>query len=127
MGHGFADNMKERSLPIVLMIDRGLSAERRALTDWLRNSRFSTCDAADVFDAIEEMADFTVRDRPDIIVLDVEPGKENAAFVRSVFPSEILKLSRTPAPTGTGDFFEGDLSAVADRLNTLIPEVLTTH
>ena len=116
MGNRITDNSKERSLPIVLMIDKGLAADRHALAEWLSNSRFSSCDAVDIFDAIGEMADFTVQKRPDVIVLDCEPCSENIALVRSVCDSEVLKLSK-----------KGDLSAVVERLDTLIPETITTH
>jgi len=124
MGNRITDNTKERSLPVVLMIDKGLTAERRALAEWLNNSRFSACDAVDIFDAMGEMADFTVKQRPDVIILDCEPCRENIDLVRSVFDSEVLKLSKKPLRSGR-DCFEGDLSAVTARLDTLIP--VTTH
>jgi hypothetical protein len=116
MGNRITDNSKERSLPIVLMIDKGLAADRRALAEWLSNSRFSSCDAVDIFEAIGEMADFTVQKRPDVIVLDCEPCRENIDLVQSVFQSEVIKLSK-----------KGDLSAVVERLDTLIPATVTTH
>lgn len=116
MGNRITDNSKERSLPVVLMIDRGLVADRNALAEWLSNSRFSSCDAVDIFEAIEEIADFTVRKCPDVIVLNYEPGSQNMDLVRSVFGSEVIKFSN-----------KGDLSAVVERLDTLIPETITTH
>ena len=116
MGNRITDNSKERSLPIVLMIDKGLAADRRALAEWLSNSRFSSCDAVDIFEAIGEMADFTVRKCPDVIVLDCDPCRENIDLVQSVFESEVIRLSK-----------KGDLSAVVERLDTLIPATITTH
>jgi len=128
MANRLADNMKERSLPVVLMIDKGMTAERRALAAWLADSRFSSCDAVDMFEVISEMADFTVRDNPDVIVLDTDPCNKNFALMRSILNGqggsapEILTLSDQNAKDHEG--FVGDLRAVAARLNFLIPERL---
>src|SRR5689334_21133353 len=78
---------KERSLPVVLMVEKNMAGERQALADWLESSRFLASDAVDVFDAIEELADFTVRDRPDVIVLDVDCCSDNADLLRNIMTS----------------------------------------
>ena len=127
MASSVKDNKEERSLPVVLMIDRGLTTERRALAEWLESSRFSTCNAIDIFDAIGEMADFTVKDRPDVIVLDTDACQDNLSLLKSVFQTEVLKLSQHRARTYARDCFEGDLNAVTDRLKKLIPESPTTN
>ena len=56
------------------------------------------------------------RERPDVIVLDCEPCRENIDLVQSVFESEVIRFSN-----------KGDLSAVVERLDTLIPATVTTH
>src|SRR5947208_8063037 len=126
MAISLADNMKERSIPVVLLIGKGMTAERRALAAWLADSRFSSCDAVDMFEAIAEVADFTVQNDPDVIVLDAEPCTENVEFIRSILREErgsdpeIITLSAR-RPTDQ-DCFVGDLPAVTARLNSLIPE-----
>lgn len=127
MGSSVKDNKEERSLPVVLMIDSGLTAERRALAEWLENSPFSACNAVDIFDAINEIADFTVKERPDVIVLDTEACHENLSLLRSVFQTEILKLSQNRPRPNARDCFEGDLAAVTDRLKKLIPQAPITN
>jgi DNA-binding response OmpR family regulator len=119
---------KERSLPVVLMVEKNMAGERRALAEWLESSRFLACDATDVFDAIEELADFTVRDRPDIIVLDVDCCSENADLIRTIFTSG---KNEPPILTFSSDAGRSkncpDLPALSDRLNSLIPEQLHSH
>lgn len=123
------DNTKERSLPVILLIDKGMTTERRVLAAWLANSRFSACDALDMFEAIGELADFTVRNDPDVIVLNTEPCAENVELIRSLLREEsgsdpeILTLSSRGAEDQ--ECFVGDLPAVTARLDALIPERLS--
>jgi hypothetical protein len=131
MGNRIKNATKERSLPVVLMVEKNMAAERKALAEWLESSRFLSCDAVDVFEAIEELADFTVRDRPEVIVLDTDPCSENLNLVRSMLRSgkcelSILTLSTTSHQVA-GDCFQGDLTAVRAHLDTLIPERSNTH
>jgi DNA-binding response OmpR family regulator len=113
------------SLPVVLMVDKGLASDRGMLANWLEQSRFLSCDAVDVFEAVEEMADFTVRDRPDVIVLDVDCCSENVDLVRTVLSSDratppILTLTKKNEKCL-------DLSALSARLDTLIPKQPLMH
>jgi glycosyltransferase A (GT-A) superfamily protein (DUF2064 family) len=119
---------KERSLPVVLMVEKNMAGERQALADWLESSRFLASDAVDVFDAIEELADFTVRDRPDVIVLDVDCCSDNADLLRNIMTSgrnqpRILTFSSDVSrPKNCAD-----LPTLSARLNTLIPEQPHSH
>lgn len=44
--------------------------------DWLKHKGFLTWWANDVSHAIEELSDFTVRNRPDIVMLEASPLSE---------------------------------------------------
>jgi DNA-binding response OmpR family regulator len=107
------------------MVDKGMASERGELAKWLEKSRFLSCDAVNVFEAMEEVADYTVRDRPDVIVLDVECCSESVDLVRNVFAasrvdSPILTLTKKPEKCL-------DLRALSAHLNNLIPEKTPTH
>ena len=114
-----------RSLPVVLMIDKGMASERGELDKWLKKSRFLSRDAMNVFEAMEELADFTARDCPDVIVLDVDCCSESVDIVRNV-----LAASRVEPPILTLTKKSEkclDLIALSAHLNTLIPETPQTH
>jgi hypothetical protein len=128
MGNMAGYTKKERSLPVVLMVEKNMAGERQALADWLESSRFLACNAVDVFDAMEELADFTVCDRPDVIVLDVDSSSENADLLRSIMTSgrnepRILTFSNDVSRSRNCS----NLSALSAHLNTLIPEQSHSH
>jgi DNA-binding response OmpR family regulator len=110
------------------MVEENMPAERRALTEWLASSGFLSCDAVDVFDAVEEIADFTVGECPDVIVLDVDCCSEKADLLRTIMRSgrnepSILTYTRESTLAKKGL----DLTALSARLNTLITQRRAAH
>ncbi len=53
-----------------------------ALRDWLKHKGFLTWWANDVSHAIEELSDFTVKNRPDIVMLEASPLTESLHALR---------------------------------------------
>ena len=51
---------------------------------WLEASRFKTSEVSDAFQALEQISDFTVRDRPDVIFLHVDSIADELAFMRNI-------------------------------------------
>ncbi len=104
------------------------------MSEWLNESRFLFCSAGDVFDAIGEIADFTVRNRPEVIMLDVNCCHDDLALVQTMFKAAenesdptILALSKDSVATNDKGCYQGDLLALAARLETLIPPRTLTH
>jgi hypothetical protein len=110
---------------VVLMIEKDDTGAGRAAREWIENSRFQACDADNIFEALEGMSDFTVRNRPDVIVLDAESYCNDVPRVRTAFDTQtgghvdILVLSGEPV--NSKDCFQGDLAAVASHLERIIP------
>jgi DNA-binding response OmpR family regulator len=111
--------------PVVLMIEKDNTGAGRAAREWIENSRFQACDADNIFEALEGMSDFTVRNRPDVIVLDVESCCNDFQRVRNAFDTQagghVPILALSGKPVNSKDCFQGDLAAVASRLERIIP------
>jgi len=107
------------------------SSDRGSLRNWLESSRFNTCEASDIFQALEQISDFSVRERPDVVLLEVEsPQSEYALYQRmmdeTLYECEpaVLALAGDAEKT-SGEFcFEGNLAQVASRLEGMIPSNL---
>ena len=115
-------------LPVILLLEKGASANADYVRSWLHESRFLTCEAVDAFDALEELSDFTVRERPDVIILNDDPSGNQGEFLRELVqtaPGErdpaIISMSEICQMTGQDDFYARDLGQVAARLEKLIP------
>jgi len=74
--------------PVVVMVERE-KADGEAAREWVEQSPYTSCEAHDVFEAIEEMADVTMPYRPDVIVLDADrPDAEVLHTLEVVHPNE---------------------------------------
>jgi hypothetical protein len=121
--------------PVLLMIENSDAVDAAATRAWMENSRFVTRDAGDVFEALEEMQDYTTGSRPDVILLDVESCKADLPIIRGTMeaandeePVEILAIANYSEPSTERGAFEGNLEAVVAHLNELIPiETTSTY
>lgn len=117
--------------PVILMIDSANECERISISSWFEASRFSVLDAVDIFSAMEEMSDFTLRDCPDVVLVNVDSYGSDFDALRDVIAAEmgtgtsVMMLSKDGS--GRSDCFAGDLQAIAGRLDFLIPEASSTY
>ena len=114
--------------PVILLLDGSPSADNKFIKRWFQKSRFLTCECADVFDALAELSDFTIRQRPDVILLEVESISEDFKLVRRLTEfvwgqSEptIFAFSESGKVLGDCLCFEGNLARLEAELNKLIP------
>src|SRR4051812_4617279 len=82
--------------PVVLMVEREDTGDGVAAREWVEQSSYNSCEAHNVFEAIEEMADFTMPFRPDVIVLDADCCADEAQSVMHTL--EEIHLSDVPVP-----------------------------
>ena len=83
-----------------------------------------------VFDALEGMTDFTLKNRPDVVVLNVESMSMEFELVlglllngtanESEFP--IFVLSSEHRMIRSDDVFEGDFTEIMAQLEELVPK-----
>jgi len=106
-------------------MDRRTSADRGDVIDWLDNSRFSTCEASNVFEAFEELSDFTIKERPDVVLLNVDSCENQASLMRDMSGMEdlaVMALSSGSSYVATDGCFQGNLGQLATHLDKLIPD-----
>lgn len=114
--------------PVILLIDGSPAADNRFIKRWFEKSRFLTCETNDVFEALEEISDFTMMQRPDVILLEVESMTDGFQTVKMLIHSvsgqnetPIFAFSESGKVIDDGDCFEGNLAQLEARLNGMIP------
>jgi chemotaxis response regulator CheB len=122
-------NTHLKHLPAILLITKD-QRDRMPEKEWLKQSRFRTWEAMNVFDALEGMTDFTLKNRPDVVVLNVESMRMEFELVlglllngtanESEFP--IFVLSGEPRMIRNDDVFEGDFTEIVAQLEELVPQ-----
>jgi hypothetical protein len=122
-------NTHLKHLPAILLITKD-QRDRVPEKEWLKQSRFRTWEAMNVFDALEGMTDFTLKNRPDVVVLNVESMRMEFELVlglllngtanESEFP--IFVLSGEPRMIRNDDVFEGDFTEIVAQLEELVPQ-----
>lgn len=95
---------------------------------WLAESRYSAIEAADVFHALEQISDFTLRDRPDVIFLHADSIEGDLAFMQTLIMTSseepdipIIDFARESKAQDT-DEFEKVIAGLACRLDEFIPQ-----
>ena len=73
--------------PILLLIDGSTAGDTNSIKLWFENSRYLTWEATDIFDAIEEISDFTVQNRPDVVLIETSPRYKDTLFIRTIVES----------------------------------------
>jgi hypothetical protein len=116
--------------PVVVMVEREDTGDGQVAREWVEQSSYNSCEAHDVFEAIEEMADFTMPFRPEVIVLDADCCEDEAEAV--VHTLEEIHLSNVPVPvlavsessihTTGGGQYEVTPEELPDQLEMLISQ-----
>ena len=73
--------LREGKKTVVLLFDES-SPGHHHLKQWLKNMGYLAWEANDICDAIEELSDFTVKSRPDVVMLAVRSLEDNFAMIR---------------------------------------------
>ena len=71
-------------MPVILLLENGTSADGEFIRQWLSDSRFMTCEAFDAFEVLEEISDYTTRDRPDVVILNVDSPDSDLHVIREI-------------------------------------------
>lgn len=122
-------NSTHKNPPMLLLLDKKEFFDFQLVKDWFEHSRYLTCEAEDVFEALEECSDFTVQCRPDVILLKVGSlSKDYPAIKGFVHESAdgavdmpIFALSNKPK-TADGGYTVGTMKQLKAKLNRMIPK-----
>jgi hypothetical protein len=114
--------------PVILLLDGSPSADNKFIKRWFQKSRFLTCEATDIFEALEEISDFTMSQRPDVVLLEVASLTDDFQVIKRMTqthpgPSELLifAFSEGGKVVNDCDCFEGNLAQLEAKLDTMIP------
>ena len=114
--------------PVILLLDGSPSADNKFIKRWFEKSRFLTCEATDIFDALEEISDFTMSQRPDVVLLEVASMPDDYQLIKRMTqthdgPNELLifAFSEGGKIVDDCDCFEGNLAQLEAELNRMIP------
>lgn len=115
-------------LPAILLVTSGQTS-CLPTREWLRDSRFRTWEAVNVFEALEGISDFTLRSRPDVILLSVESVKDDFHLLSELllnggtdeleFP--VFALSDCGSLIDRSGLFEGGLAEIKEKLEKIVP------
>jgi len=116
--------------PVLVLLEKKAIVDHNLLKQWLEVNGFLAWNAEDVFDALEELADFTVRSRPDVILLEVGSLADDFRMIRSIVNDEpegkstqaIFALSDGRKSVNHSECYEGDLNQLKARLDRIIPK-----
>ena len=113
---GYAYDMHNQTTagPCVLFVNGTDANEYESVRNWLYSSRFQTYEAADIFDALEEMYDFMGSEMPNVIVVH---GSEGADAMTNFVDDRCVMFSSAPGKPGCVK----NLRQLADKLDTYFP------
>jgi hypothetical protein len=111
-------------LPVILLLGKR-SKSQDEVDAWLAKSRYSTLEAMDVFQALEQVSDFTVRDVPDVVFLHSERLDTELEMLQHMLFSAVGEpcasvIAFPEQDTGTS-VDAGGLGGLALQLDRLIP------
>jgi len=117
--------------PVVVMVERGdTTGDGQTAREWVEQSSYNSCEAHDIFEAIEEMSDFTTEFRPEVIVLDADCCEDEADAVMhtleqihmSEAPVSLLAVSESSIHTTGGGRYEVTPEDLPEQLEMLISQ-----
>lgn len=113
--------------PVILLLGKRTSSND-CFDEWLAASRYSTCEAADVFQALEQISDFTQGARPDVVFLHLDSDTSELEFMHTLVatasddPSIPVIDLMTEGPTQqTTEDLEAAIAGLASQLDKFIP------
>jgi DNA-binding response OmpR family regulator len=103
--------------PVILLLG---PCETDKIDQWLEHSPYSTSQVTDPFQALEQISDFTIRSRPDVIFLHVDSLADEMVLMQSIVAND--KSEIPIIGFGSRDQSEeATIDALAARLDQLIP------
>jgi hypothetical protein len=114
---------------VIVLINENLSGEIGFAKKWFAKSRFDLREANDIFQAMEEIDDFTTSHRPQVILLPIDLFSEDFSLLQETarcFSSNkrisFMALSGSHKIFNHRDCFEGTLSDLKIKLEEIIPK-----
>ncbi len=111
--------------PVLLVYESNERYDYDSVRQWFSDSRFNSYEASDVFEAIEELSDFTMQHYPDVILLKISAKANEYSMIRQVaiesglsnFEMPIALLSDIPGSDEKCPFIFGNLNQLKAKLD----------
>ena len=115
-------NAEPHHSPVIVLLG-SRSAGCDPFDQWLQASRYRAWAAADVFQLLDQMSDFTIRNRPDVVFLHLGSTGEERALTLSLIEAGIPHAD-VPVIDLAMESRDIDItiSALADQLDQFIPQ-----
>jgi hypothetical protein len=122
---GVMNRQKTPHQTAIVLLDKK-SADNVFIKDWFEKSPFMTNEIANIFQVLEDISDFTVRSRPDIILVEVDSLQQDFVTIQRMidflageknFP--IFALSESGKVVNDTECFEGNLAEVRAQIEKL--------
>jgi hypothetical protein len=109
-------------LPVILLLGKR-RPNHDEIDQWLAESRYSTCEATNVFQALEEISDFTVGECPDVVFLHVDRLQNELELLENMLDTSAGNVHASViAFPGQGPLRDSSIGVLAKQLERLIPE-----
>lgn len=121
-------NRKNTCSAAILLLNTISKTENGAIKKWFEKSRFLTSEAADIFEALEIISDFTIKQSPEVVLLDVDSFAVDFPFITKMVSAmtldgeiSILALSESGKTVVHRNYFEGNFAQVKTELDKIMP------
>lgn len=119
---------EQTHLPVIFLLDAG--SNNGSVKKWFKKSRFLTSETINVFQVLEEIFDFTVRCRPDVVLLESESFTEDFLIIKKMFQTSsgqsefpIFAFSESGNLINDNECFEGNFDQLKARLDQIVPRI----
>ncbi|HEX6123873.1 MAG TPA: hypothetical protein VFZ23_00725 [Pyrinomonadaceae bacterium] len=113
--------------PVILLLGKR-TGKSDYYDEWLAASRYSACEASDVFQALEQLSDFTLPHRPDVVFVHVDSRATDREFMHSLVATTgepavpIIDLTSDEPLDESAEDFEEAMAGLASQLDKFIPQ-----
>jgi CheY-like chemotaxis protein len=114
--------MDQQHVPVIVLVDKDTAGKWSEIRQWFEDSRFSTCEASNVFEALEHLSDFTLKKRPDVVLIDVDCCEDQLPIMQNVSDLPVMALSPKSRSMTSGNYYAASFDSVISKLNKLIPQ-----
>jgi hypothetical protein len=119
---------------VLLLLASQPQPQIASLKRWFREHRFLTCETTDIYQALEDISDFTTASRPDVVLLEISSFVKDFPVIRKLVQPlsgsgdvKIVAINDSGTILDENDCFVGSLKQIKTELGKIIPGHLTAR
>jgi hypothetical protein len=125
--------LQNLNAPVILLLNK-IGDDNGFVKTWFEKSRFRAVEVADMFDLLDKLSDFTVRNRPDVFIVEAVSFLSDFSLIKDMIHTStgeagmpVFILSDIEDFFDREEYFKGNLAQISDELDKLIPQRDTQH